>query len=66
MIGRAVRSLYVGSAHDLRFGVPTLWAQAMGLKPGQRVEVLFDEVLVLVPRKSSQAQRVIKAMRGNR
>lgn len=62
MIGRTKRSLYRDGA-SMRIGIPKVWADALGLRPGDCLDGFFDEVLVLVPRKSAQADRVLKAMR---
>lgn len=62
MIARMLRSLYE-DGQGVRLGIPKLYAEAMGMKKGEKVEVFFDDVLVVVPRKSAQADRVLRAMR---
>ncbi len=63
MIGRLRRSLYEDGPGTLRIGMPKIWTDAMNLKKGTKVDVVFDEILVVVPKKSAQAERVLKAMR---
>lgn len=64
MIGRLRRSLYEnGSDGTVRVGVPKVWSDAMGLKKGDVVEVVFDDILVVIPQMCPQAERVLKAMR---
>lgn len=69
MIGSAKRHFYGDPEEGLRFGVPLVWARALGLKAQDSCEVVFDEVLVVVPARSKgsrQAEAVLKAMRGAR
>lgn len=69
MIGSAKRRFYGDPGEGLRFGVPVVWARALGLKAKDPCEVVFDEVLVLVPERSKgsrQAKRVLNAMREAR
>ncbi|HEV2166516.1 MAG TPA: AbrB/MazE/SpoVT family DNA-binding domain-containing protein [Thermoplasmata archaeon] len=44
--------------------LPKAFAEGNGIRKGQHVELLFGDVLVLIPRESSQADRVRKAMEG--
>jgi hypothetical protein len=65
MIARGKRRLYGNAADGLRTSLPMVWVRAWGLSPGERCEIAFDEVLVLIPeraRKSAQAARVLRAM----
>lgn len=62
MIGRLRRSLYEDGPGTMRIGMPKVWTDAMCLKKGNKVEVVFDEILVVIPKKSAQAERVLKAM----
>ena len=62
MIGRKTKAIY-RDGDSVRIGLPKVWVEALGLKPGDRVEAFFDEILVLVPRKSAQSERVLRAMR---
>jgi hypothetical protein len=63
MIVHIRRSLYKDGG-GIRTSVPKLWADALSLKAGDRVDLLFDEVLVVIPRPSKQAERVRRAMEG--
>lgn len=65
MIGRSTRSLYKDGG-GTRLGLPKVWVEAWGLKPGSEVDAHFDRVLILVPRQfegSEQAHRVLRALR---
>ncbi len=56
------RRILGDEASALRMTFPAPWARVLGLKPGQTVEVLFDDILVVIPRPGPQADRVRKAM----
>ena len=56
----------VGDGEAFRVTPPKMWADAVGLKGGKKVTMVFDEVLVLIPRRSAQAERVLAAMREGR
>lgn len=65
MLGRGTRRIYGNPKDGLRAGLPILWVRAWGLVPGDRFEVAYDEVLVLIPERakgSAQAVRVLRAM----
>lgn len=69
MIGSANRHFYGTPDVGLRFGVPKVWSRALDLKSGEPCEVLFDEILIVIPARSKgskQAERVLKAMREAR
>jgi antitoxin component of MazEF toxin-antitoxin module len=61
MLAKMTRRLY-RDGESIRLGLPKIWVDALGLKGGDAVEIAFDELLVVVPRKSAQADRVLKAM----
>ena len=65
VLARATRHIYGNTKDGLRAGLPVVWVRAWGLKPGDRCEVAYDEVLVLIPERvkgSAQAARVLRAM----
>jgi bifunctional DNA-binding transcriptional regulator/antitoxin component of YhaV-PrlF toxin-antitoxin module len=41
---------------------PTAWARALGMKPGDTVEVFYDDVLIVIPKPGRQADRVRRAL----
>ena len=55
-----VQAAGVGTAR--RLNLPKSWTDSLGLQPGQRVDLLFDDVLVVVARPSRQAERVSAAL----
>lgn len=63
MIARVRRRIYRDGS-GARIGIPKIWIDALGLHPGEEVEVVFDEVLLIIPRRTRQAERVRKAMEG--
>lgn len=64
MIASGRRRIYGAPEDGLRLGLPVVWTRALGLKPGDSVEVLFDDVLLVIPVSSRQADRVRRAMEG--
>ena len=42
--------------------LPLSWCDGLGLEKGDRVDLVFDDVLVVIPRKTPQADRVRRAM----
>ena len=66
MTGLSNRRVLGTEATGLRMTFPTAWARALGLRPGDSIEVLFDDVLVVIPRPSPQADRVRRAMAEER
>ena len=65
MLARATRRIYGNTKDGFRTGLPVIWVRAWGLEPGDRCEVAYDEVLVLIPERakgSAQAARVLRAM----
>jgi antitoxin component of MazEF toxin-antitoxin module len=62
VIAKVSRRLY-SDGNSIRLGLPKLWVDALGLRAGDEVELTFDELLVVVPRVSAQADRVLRAMR---
>ncbi|HEV2316693.1 MAG TPA: AbrB/MazE/SpoVT family DNA-binding domain-containing protein [Thermoplasmata archaeon] len=54
----------VGGTGAKLLHLPKAFAEGNGIRKGQHVELLFGDVLVLIPRESSQADRVRKAMEG--
>lgn len=51
-----------GAGESRRLNLPKAWTDALSLKPGDVVEVLFDDVLVVIPRSGPQAERVRAAL----
>lgn len=62
MLARAIRSIYEDGQGG-RIGVPKVFLDGMGLRHGDKVEVYYDDVLVIVPKKTAQSERVLAAMR---
>jgi hypothetical protein len=42
--------------------LPKSWVDGVGIRAGQLVELVFDDILVVIPRPSRQADRVRRAM----
>jgi hypothetical protein len=42
--------------------IPKAFSEGNELRKGQRVELVFDDVLIVIPRPSPQADRVRRAM----
>ena len=63
VIGRVRRRIYRDGS-GARIGLPKLWVDSLGLRPGDEVELVFDEIVLVIPRRSAQANRVRKAMEG--
>jgi hypothetical protein len=59
---RKVRVQPSGAGDSRRLNLPKAWTDALQLKPGDVVDVLFDDVLVVIPHPSPQAGRVRHAM----
>lgn len=51
-----------GGPRSRRLNLPRSWTDALGLKPGDSVELAFDDVLLVIPRRSPQADRVRRAL----
>ena len=69
MIGTVNRRMSGSQADGLHVGLPQIWVRALELMPGDFCEVVFDEILVVIPSRSKdskQAERVLKAMREGR
>lgn len=62
MGGLSKRHVLGDEASGFRLTFPAAWARAIGLKPGDLVEVLYDDVLLVIPRPGPQADRVRRAM----
>lgn len=59
---KTVRVQAAGAGSSLRLNLPRAWTDALEIEPGQQVELEFDDVLVVVPRRSPQAERVLRGM----
>lgn len=51
-----------GIGTSRRVNLPKSWTDALGLEPGNVVDLVFDDVLVVVARPSKQAARVRAAL----
>jgi len=51
-----------GSPRSRVLHLPLSWCDGLGLEKGDRVDLVFDDVLVVIPRKTPQADRVRRAM----
>jgi bifunctional DNA-binding transcriptional regulator/antitoxin component of YhaV-PrlF toxin-antitoxin module len=51
-----------GGPRGRRLNLPKSWTDALGLEPGDTVELAFDDVLLVIPRRSPQSERVRRAM----
>jgi antitoxin component of MazEF toxin-antitoxin module len=52
----------VGSTGAKLLRLPKAWVDGVGIRKGQEVEILFDDVLLVIPKSSAQALRVRRAM----
>lgn len=66
MTGEVERSVLAFGADKRQYAVtlPRAWADGVGLRPGNRVAVVYSDVLVVIPKDSSQARRVRSALEG--
>jgi bifunctional DNA-binding transcriptional regulator/antitoxin component of YhaV-PrlF toxin-antitoxin module len=62
MSGLSRRRVLGNIDSGLRMTFPTAWARALGVKPGDSLEALYDDVLVVIPRPGRQADRVRRAL----
>lgn len=61
--GKTTRKVMASGTGDGRvLSLPVQWARFLGLVPHTEVDVYYDDVLIVVPRKSAQAERLLKAM----
>ena len=51
-----------GAKDSLRVNLPRAWVTAIGLRAGDRVRLVFDDVLLIVPHAGPQAERARRAL----
>lgn len=62
MLIRVPKRLY-SDGKSTRLGLPKVWTATLGLSGGDQVEIAFDETLLLViPRRSARAERMLQFM----
>jgi hypothetical protein len=63
MPGKALRTVGTNGSSRARYLVlPRAWCDGAGVSKGCRVEVLYDDVLVVIPKPGRQAERVRRAL----
>jgi bifunctional DNA-binding transcriptional regulator/antitoxin component of YhaV-PrlF toxin-antitoxin module len=62
MAGSATRRVLGDEVTGLRITLPSAWTRAMHLRAGDQLEILYDDVLLAIPRPGPQAKRVREAM----
>jgi len=63
MLVQVSKRLY-RDGESTRLGLPKVWTNSLGLSPGDEVELVFNEIgLLVIPKRSSGSERIVRAMR---
>jgi bifunctional DNA-binding transcriptional regulator/antitoxin component of YhaV-PrlF toxin-antitoxin module len=62
MAGITTRKVLGDEITGLRITLPSAWTKAWNLRAGDRLEVLYDDVLLAIPKAGPQAERMRRAM----